>query len=100
MKDLMTDSNLYDGVGEWILLFQHCALKVVNEAIVEGMGSVLDRHCAGGRHLPIERCVARGVCSLVWATVTLVRGFFNGCAEAVLWPEEVEFYFEGRAWPT
>ena len=39
----------------WLHLFNHCILKSRCEAVVEGMGCVLDKHADSQRHLKIEK---------------------------------------------
>ena len=54
MADVFTTPKLYECCRDYLFLFQHCALKHVPEAIVEGMGSVWDRCATPGRHLSFE----------------------------------------------
>ncbi|KAK3235158.1 hypothetical protein CYMTET_54622 [Cymbomonas tetramitiformis] len=51
MQDLLTNPEFYTDVHDWVFLFQHCALKTQNEAVVESQGSCVDKHAAGQRHL-------------------------------------------------
>ena len=51
MKDLYTNPDLYDKVHDWSYLYNHCVLKIQNEAVVEGMGSTLNKHAKAERHL-------------------------------------------------
>lgn len=55
MADLFTKSDLYIGIGGILWLFQYFALKSANEAVNEGMGSVVDLHAGGRRHLSQEK---------------------------------------------
>jgi hypothetical protein len=61
MKDLFTEEKMYSGAPDWLYLFNHCALKTVNEAVVESMGSMLDRHAVGSRGLPMAKYVAESI---------------------------------------
>lgn len=54
MKPLFTDKKLYEGLGDILFLFQHCALKTRNEAVVEGMGSIVSMHADPRRGLSAE----------------------------------------------
>ena len=54
MKELFTTPELREGVQEWLQLFNLCVLKTQNEAVVEGMGSTVDKHAKGQRHLNQE----------------------------------------------
>lgn len=54
MKDVFTLPKFFDVAPSYLKLFQHCALKGVPEAVVEGMGSVWDRCATPGRHLNFE----------------------------------------------
>ena len=38
-----------------VFLLNHMALKTANEAVVESMGGILDRHASPGRHLSQDR---------------------------------------------
>ncbi|KAK3250643.1 hypothetical protein CYMTET_39988 [Cymbomonas tetramitiformis] len=57
MRDLLTNSEFYTDVHDWIFLFQHCALKTQNEAVVESQGSCVDTHAAGQRRLSQEALI-------------------------------------------
>ena len=51
MCHVFTEEHFYKGAEGWLFLFNHMILKTSNEALVESMGGVLDRHATGGRHL-------------------------------------------------
>ncbi|KAK3240904.1 hypothetical protein CYMTET_49290 [Cymbomonas tetramitiformis] len=90
MEDLFTDERLYEDVQDWLYLFQLCALKIQNEAVVEGMGSTIDRHATSVRGLPQDKYVINE---------SFIE--YNGCA-----PSECDFfftaalglYFKGKTW--
>ena len=44
MKSLLTTPQLYADLGDILHVFQHCALKGRNEAVVVGMGSMVSLH--------------------------------------------------------
>jgi hypothetical protein len=44
MRDLLTTRELYADLGDILYVFQHAALKGRNEAVVEGMGSMVSMH--------------------------------------------------------
>jgi hypothetical protein len=54
MRDVFSQPKFYECCPCYLYLLQHCALKGVPEAIVEGMGGVWDRCAAPGRHLSFE----------------------------------------------
>lgn len=54
MKHVIAEERFYRGVEDWLFFFNHMVLKTSNEAVVESMGCILDRHAAGGRHLRQE----------------------------------------------
>jgi len=51
MRNVVTEERFYKGAEGWLFVFNHSILKTSNEALVESMGGVLDRHATGGRHL-------------------------------------------------
>eukprot|EP00854_Cymbomonas_tetramitiformis_P013665 gene13665-biopygen14052 len=57
MEDLFTDERLHEDVQDWLSLFQLCALKIQNEAVVEGMGSTMNRHATSVRGLTLDKYV-------------------------------------------
>lgn len=54
MKSLFTNEQLWKGLGDILWMFEQCALKVRNEAVVEGMGSIVNLHADPRRHLSAE----------------------------------------------
>jgi hypothetical protein len=54
MKFMFTSDVFSNGVEDWLYMFNHCALKSMNEAVVEGMGCIVDQHAAPERHLSME----------------------------------------------
>ena len=57
MKFLLLNPSFREGTCDWLFLFEHCALKTMNEAVVEGMGSIVDRHAQGQRGLSQDALV-------------------------------------------
>jgi hypothetical protein len=59
MQYMFTTKSFYadpsQSVKLWLHLFNHCILKSRCEAVVEGMGCVLDKHADSQRHLKIEK---------------------------------------------
>ena len=51
LADLLTKADLYIGCECVVWLIANCALKSLNEAVVEGMGCILDRHGSDARNL-------------------------------------------------
>lgn len=57
MKVVFTQARFYEGVGDFLHLFSHCIMKTPNESVVEGMGSILDRHTHHSRaSMDIQTC--------------------------------------------
>jgi len=54
MKFMFTSDVFSKGVEDWLYMFNHCALKSMNEAAVEGMGCIVDQHAAPEKHLSME----------------------------------------------
>ena len=50
-KVILTKKYFYEGLGDYIYMYQHCALKICNEAVVEGMCSVVSKHADGAMSL-------------------------------------------------
>jgi hypothetical protein len=44
MAYLYTEKELYEDCGDIMWLFEACVLKIRNEAVVEGMGSIVSKH--------------------------------------------------------
>jgi hypothetical protein len=61
MADVYKHPKFYEVCPNFLYLYQHCALKSVPEAVVEGMGSVWDRCATPGRHLTFEAGVQEAV---------------------------------------
>jgi len=57
MAALFTDGALSDGLGDILYAFEQCALKIRNEAVVEGMGSIVNLHADGRRGLNAQAYV-------------------------------------------
>ena len=53
-KDLLTNVKYYDGVHDFLYMYVHCALKICNEVVVEGMCSVVAKHATSSRRLNFE----------------------------------------------
>ena len=50
MQYIFTDVEFYTGVHDWLYLFQHMALKAMNEAVVEVQGKYMNMHGTGVRN--------------------------------------------------
>ena len=55
---VFTQARYYDGCRDFLYAFQLVAAKTSNEAVVEGMGAVLDIHADPKRHLTHDHMVA------------------------------------------
>ena len=53
--------RFYDGCQRYLHLWLNCALKTLNEAVVEGMGGVWDRSSPDARHCAFEQSVKEAV---------------------------------------
>ena len=51
MKELFTSEALYKDVPDWMYLFELCVTHTSNEAVVESMGNVIDKHASPTRGL-------------------------------------------------
>ena len=51
MAHVFTEERFWKGTEGWLLFFNYMITKMSNEAVVESMGGVLDRHASGERHL-------------------------------------------------
>ena len=51
MKSLYNEPELHKEIGALMWVFEHCVLKTRCEAVVEGMGSVVNLHANGRRGL-------------------------------------------------
>ena len=54
MQYMFTDNTFQTGVTYWRYVFWHCALQIMIEAVIEGMGCVVDKHAAPQRHMCVE----------------------------------------------
>ena len=63
MQAVFTMERFYNGCADFLYLFQHCACKIMNEAVVEGMGGKWDAASAPRRHLGFERSEQEAVLS-------------------------------------
>ena len=89
MKSLYKDSRLHADLCDIMYLFEHCALKTRNEAVVEGIGSIVNMH-ADGR---------RGLEAGAYEKEAFIH--FNGPplvqADAII-KEALDLHFEGKPW--
>ena len=63
---MFTNKEFYEAdpsrpVSLWLYFFTHMALKTRCEAVVEGMGGVLDIHADKRRHLPMNKSLAEAM---------------------------------------
>ena len=61
MKDVFSMPRFYEGCKGYLHLWLHCALKTMNESVVEGMGGVWDRSSPDARHCAFEQSVKEAV---------------------------------------
>jgi hypothetical protein len=65
MQYMFTTKSFYADpskpVRNWLYLFNHCVLKARCEAVVEGMGCVLDKHADPQRHLTMDKYTAEAM---------------------------------------
>ena len=67
MKDIWTQPKLISthGVEDFLYLWVQCATKTLNEAVVEGMGSVWAKAAPPERHVLLERSEKEAV--IAWS---------------------------------
>ena len=53
-REVMTNKKFWYGVGPFLHMYQMCVLKTSNEAVIEGMGSMVSKHATGSRGLEFE----------------------------------------------
>ena len=51
MEHIFKEARFWKGTEGWLLFFNYMLMKMSNEAVVESMGGILDRHASGERHL-------------------------------------------------
>ena len=88
MRDVVSQPKFYQCCPGHLGLLQHCALKGVPEAIVEGMGGVWDRCAAPGRHLSFEAGVREAV-----ACWNARRPYDEACDS--FWDRALSHHFKG-----
>jgi len=91
MAVVLTQPKFYSIAPNYLYLFQHCALKGVPEAVVEGMGCVWDSCAMPGRHLSFEAGAQEAV--VCW---NAPRPYHPEC-DAFL-ARALTRYFEGGRW--
>ncbi|KAK3289849.1 hypothetical protein CYMTET_2730 [Cymbomonas tetramitiformis] len=90
MEDLFTDERLYEDVQDWLYLFQLCcALKIQNEAVVEGMGSTIDRHATSVTGLTQDKYVKESFIEYNGPAPSECDGFFTAA---------LGLHFKGKPW--
>ena len=89
MEDIFTDPALFEGVHDWLYLLQLCTLKIQNEAVVEGMGSTIDRHAVAGRGLSQDNYVKESFIEYNGPSSTECEGFLTAA---------LNLYFDGKPW--
>ena len=81
---------MYEDCEDWVYLYKHWSLKTVNEAIVEGAGSCLDRHTEGQRNLTFENSVKESIIDWSAPLMHEADGFIT---------EGLNKFFKGKPWP-
>eukprot|EP00918_Siedleckia_nematoides_P018042 GHVU01038609.1.p1 GENE.GHVU01038609.1~~GHVU01038609.1.p1 ORF type:complete len:386 (+),score=44.12 GHVU01038609.1:1559-2716(+) len=90
MRDLFTHSTLYQGLESILYVFERCAVKGRNEAVVEGMTSVLARHTDTKRCLSPEAATAEAY--IHWNGPPL------HAADAIISAALDAYFGEGNSW--
>jgi hypothetical protein len=86
-EEVMTAKRMYQDCPDYIYMYQHCALKTMNEAVVEGMCSVVSRHATGVRGLSFNKYGMESI--IVWnAPIPHKADAFLSAA--------VDLYFKGK----
>ena len=60
-RTIATTESLHTDVHDYLYLFEHCAAKTMCEAVVEGMGSVIDKASRPDRHLGLEEATEEAI---------------------------------------
>ena len=66
-------------VGIFLHFYQMCALKSMNEAVVEGMCKVVDLHASGNRALLLERYAYESIIHYNMPTMSESADFIKAC---------------------
>ena len=61
MRVIFMEERFHKDCHDWLYIFNHCVLKTVNEAVVEGMGSIVDKHADPKRGLSQDRYVKESI---------------------------------------
>ena len=61
MRVIFMEERFHKDCHDWLYIFNHCVLKTVNEAVVEGMGSIVDKHAYPKRGLSQDRYVKESI---------------------------------------
>jgi hypothetical protein len=75
------DKRWYDGCSNVLHLYQMCALKSMNEAVVEGMCKVVDEHAQGNRGLSLHRYAYESIIHYNMPSQKGVACFINSCLQ-------------------
>ena len=89
MKSLYMDSDLHAGLGDIMYVFEHCALKTRNEAVVEGIGSIVNMHADGRRGLSAEAYEKEAFIHFNGPPLPKADGIIK---------EALDIHFEGKPW--
>ena len=89
MKAIWTDSELNVGLGDILYAFEQCALKIRNEAVVEGMGSIVNLHADGRRGLSSDAYVQEAFIHVNGPMIDKVDGLVK---------EALDRHFKGKPW--
>ena len=89
MKSLFTDPALYAGLGDILWVFEQCALKTCNEAVVEGMGSIVTLHADSRRGLNAEAIEKEAFIHFNGPPLARADGLIK---------EALDLHFKGKDW--
>jgi hypothetical protein len=89
MAAIFTDGKLYDGLGDILYVFEQCVLKIRNEAVVEGMGSIVNLHANGRRGLSADAYVQEAFIHVNGPMIDKADGLVK---------EALDIHFKDKPW--
>ena len=80
-QEIFTNPVIHGCCPNFLHLYQMCALKSMNEAVVEGMCKVVDTHAIGGRGLDLKRYAYESIIHYNMPAINECREFIRACIE-------------------
>ena len=90
-QHVLIERGIFEGIPHILHLYQMCALKSMNEAVVEGMCKTFDRHAVGERGLQLKRYAYESIMhynmpaqnqlnDFIHASIKICSSRFSNCA--------------------